>query len=90
MKEEDTVLDVAGVPLGGPAISIIAGPCSVESKDQILEAAQAVKRSGARFLRGGAFKPRTSPYEFQGLREDGLKLLAAGARGDRPARSSPR
>ena len=76
VKEEDTVLDVGGVPLGGPAITIIAGPCSVESEDQILEAAQAVKRAGARFLRGGAFKPRTRPYEFQGLREDGLKLLA--------------
>ncbi len=76
VKEEDTVIDVDGVPLGGEAIAIMAGPCSVESKDQILEAAQAVKASGARFLRGGAFKPRTSPYEFQGLAEEGLKLLA--------------
>jgi 3-deoxy-7-phosphoheptulonate synthase len=76
VKEEDTVLDVGGVPLGGRAIAVIAGPCSVESREQILEVAQAVKRAGARFLRGGAFKPRTSPYEFQGLREDGLKLLA--------------
>ncbi len=65
-----------GVPLGGKAITVMAGPCSVESKDQILESAEAVKRAGARFLRGGAFKPRTSPYEFQGLREEGLKLLA--------------
>ena len=76
VKEEDTVIDVGGVPLGGKAITIMAGPCSVESKDQILEAAHAVKAAGATFLRGGAFKPRTSPYEFQGLREEGLKHLA--------------
>src|SRR5512141_2286963 len=76
VKEEDTVLDVGGVKLGGKDIAIIAGPCSVESKDQILEAAHAVKAAGATFLRGGAFKPRTSPYEFQGLGEEGLKLLA--------------
>src|SRR5512134_3566896 len=76
VKEEDTVIDVGGVPLGGQAIVIMAGPCSVESKEQILETARAVKAAGACFLRGGAFKPRTSPYEFQGLREDGLKLLA--------------
>ena len=76
VKEEDTVLDVGGARLGGEAIAVMAGPCSVESKDQILEAARAVKAAGATFLRGGAFKPRTSPYEFQGLREDGLKLLA--------------
>ena len=76
VKEEDTVLDVGGVKLGGNAIAIMAGPCSVESKDQILEAAEGVKRHGATFLRGGAFKPRTSPYEFQGLGEEGLKLLA--------------
>jgi 3-deoxy-7-phosphoheptulonate synthase len=76
VKEEDTIIDVGGVPLGGPAIAIMAGPCSVESREQILETAHAVKRAGARFLRGGAFKPRTSPYEFQGLAEEGLKLLA--------------
>src|SRR6266511_2941160 len=76
VKEEDTVLDVGGVPLGGKGIAIMAGPCSVESREQILEAAQAVKAAGARFLRGGAFKPRTSPYEFQGLAEEGLRLLA--------------
>ncbi|HEX7488521.1 MAG TPA: 3-deoxy-7-phosphoheptulonate synthase [Anaeromyxobacteraceae bacterium] len=76
VKEEDTVLDVGGVKLGGKAIAVMAGPCSVESKDQILEAAAGVKRYGATFLRGGAFKPRTSPYEFQGLGEEGLKLLA--------------
>jgi 3-deoxy-7-phosphoheptulonate synthase len=76
VKKEDTAIDVDGVPLGGPGIQLMAGPCSVETEEQILETARAVARSGARFLRGGAFKPRTSPYEFQGLREDGLKLLA--------------
>src|SRR5512142_2776780 len=75
VKEEDTVIDVDGVPLGGPRLAIIAGPCSVESREQLLEAAHAVRSAGARFLRGGAFKPRTSPYEFQGLGEEGLKLL---------------
>jgi 3-deoxy-7-phosphoheptulonate synthase len=76
VKEEDTVIDVGGVPLGGGALAVMAGPCSVESKEQILEVAHAVKKAGARFLRGGAFKPRTSPYEFQGLAEEGLRLLA--------------
>ncbi|HET9594006.1 MAG TPA: 3-deoxy-7-phosphoheptulonate synthase [Anaeromyxobacteraceae bacterium] len=76
VKEEDTVLDVGGVRLGGSAIAVMAGPCSVESRDQLLEAAHGVKKHGATFLRGGAFKPRTSPYEFQGLGEEGLKLLA--------------
>jgi 3-deoxy-7-phosphoheptulonate synthase len=76
VKEEDTVIDVGGVPLGGNGLAVMAGPCSVESKEQILETAHAVKAAGAKFLRGGAFKPRTSPYEFQGLAEEGLKLLA--------------
>ncbi len=76
VKEEDTVIDVGGARLGGRAVAVIAGPCSVESKEQILEAAEAVKKAGATFLRGGAYKPRTSPYEFQGLGEEGLKLLA--------------
>jgi 3-deoxy-7-phosphoheptulonate synthase len=76
VKEEDTVIDVGGVKVGGRAIVVMAGPCSVESRDQILETARAVKKAGASFLRGGAWKPRTSPYEFQGLREEGLKLLA--------------
>jgi len=76
VKPDDTVIDVDGVPLGGKAITVMAGPCSVESRSQILEAAHAVKAAGARFLRGGAFKPRTSPYEFQGLGLEGLKLLA--------------
>jgi 3-deoxy-7-phosphoheptulonate synthase len=76
VKEEDTIIDVGGVRLGGPQLVVMAGPCSVESKEQILEAARAVKAAGARLLRGGAYKPRTSPYEFQGLAEEGLKLLA--------------
>jgi len=76
VKEEDTVLDIGGVKLGGRTVIVMAGPCSVESREQILEAAHAVKAAGATFLRGGAFKPRTSPYEFQGLAEEGLKLLA--------------
>ncbi len=76
VKPDDTVLDVGGTSLGGKSIAVIAGPCSVESKEQLLETARAVKAAGARFLRGGAFKPRTSPYEFQGLGEEGLKLLA--------------
>jgi 3-deoxy-7-phosphoheptulonate synthase len=76
VKEEDTVIDIGGVKLGGAEIIAMAGPCSVESKAQILETAHAVKAAGAKLLRGGAFKPRTSPYEFQGLAEEGLKLLA--------------
>ena len=76
VKEEDTVVDVDGVKVGGRAIAVMAGPCSVESEEQIMAAADAVKKAGAAFLRGGAYKPRTSPYEFQGLREEGLKLLA--------------
>ena len=76
VREEDTVIDVGGARIGGKAICVMAGPCSVESREQILETAFAVKKAGATFLRGGAYKPRTSPYEFQGLREEGLKLLA--------------
>ena len=76
VKEEDTIIDVGGVKLGGKEIAVMAGPCSVETREQILEAAHAVKAAGAKLLRGGAFKPRTSPYSFQGLGEEGLKLLA--------------
>jgi 3-deoxy-7-phosphoheptulonate synthase len=76
VKAEDTVIEVGGSRLGGKAVAIMAGPCSVESESQILETARAVKAAGATFLRGGAFKPRTSPYEFQGMAEEGLKLLA--------------
>lgn len=71
----DTVIEVAGRKIGGGHFQVIAGPCSVESEAQIIEVAKAVKASGAGLLRGGAFKPRTSPYSFQGLRADGLELL---------------
>jgi 3-deoxy-7-phosphoheptulonate synthase len=77
VKPEDTIIDLGGgAVLGGRSIAVMAGPCSVESREQLFEAADAVKAAGARFLRGGAFKPRTSPYEFQGLGVAGLKLLA--------------
>ncbi|MFL5406267.1 MAG: 3-deoxy-7-phosphoheptulonate synthase [Myxococcales bacterium] len=75
VKHDDTVVDVAGVPIGGREIVVMAGPCAVESEQQILAAARGVRKSGASLLRGGAFKPRTSPYDFQGLREKGLELL---------------
>jgi len=73
--EEPTVVDIAGLKIGGGNFQIIAGPCSVETRDQILDIAQSVKKSGASMLRGGAFKPRTSPYDFQGLHAEGLELL---------------
>lgn len=72
---DDTVVDVNGVKIGGGYFAMIAGPCSVETHDQIIEVARAVKASGATMLRGGAFKPRTSPYDFQGLKADGIDLL---------------
>ncbi len=72
---EDSVIDVSGVKIGGGHFAMIAGPCSVETHDQICAVAQAVKASGANILRGGAFKPRTSPYSFQGLQGEGIKLL---------------
>jgi 3-deoxy-7-phosphoheptulonate synthase len=75
VKHEDTIVDVSGVPIGGREIVIMAGPCAVESEQQILAAARGVRKSGASLLRGGAFKPRTSPYDFQGLRQKGLELL---------------
>lgn len=71
----DSVIDVSGVKIGGGHFAVIAGPCSVESEEQIVEVAKRVKESGATLLRGGAFKPRTSPYDFQGLQADGLELL---------------
>jgi 3-deoxy-7-phosphoheptulonate synthase len=77
VKPEDTVVDVGGVPVGGRAFAVVAGPCAVESLEQTLTVARAVKASGAHLLRGGAFKPRTSPYSFQGLGEEGLRILAA-------------
>ena len=72
----DTVVDVAGAKIGGGHFMMIAGPCSVENRDQIIGVAESVKASGANVLRGGAFKPRTSPYAFQGLHEEGLRLLS--------------
>jgi len=73
---EDTVFSVGGVTIGGTGVVVAAGPCSVESQEQTIAVAEAVKSAGAHMLRGGAFKPRTSPYSFQGLGEEGLKILA--------------
>ena len=76
-KQEKTVIDLGdGVKVGGDEMTVMAGPCSVESREQIIETAKIVKAGGAQILRGGAFKPRTSPYSFQGLGEEGLKLMA--------------
>ncbi len=72
---KDSIVEIGNAKIGGGYFSMIAGPCSVESEDQIIEVAQAVKDAGATILRGGAFKPRTSPYAFQGMGEDGLRLL---------------
>ena len=72
---KDTIVEVGNVKIGGGYFAMIAGPCSVESEEQIIEVANAVKASGANILRGGAFKPRTSPYAFQGLKNEGLRLL---------------
>lgn len=72
---EDTIIDVEGKKIGSGHVQIIAGPCSVENEEQIISTAEAVKKAGATMLRGGAFKPRTSPYSFQGLHEEGIKLL---------------
>lgn len=76
-KSESTVIQVRELVIGGGTVGVIAGPCSVESEEQIMESARSVKASGAKGLRGGAFKPRTSPYSFQGMKEKGLELLAA-------------
>jgi len=75
-REERTVFDIGGRKIGGPYFMTIAGPCTIESRDQLLDAAVAVRDAGAQLLRGGAYKPRTSPYSFQGLGEGGLRLLA--------------
>jgi len=80
LKSEPTVITIDGHTVGGDEFMLIAGPCSVESKEQIIETAKAVKKAGAQYLRGGAFKPRTSPYAFQGLEEEGLKLLQEASR----------
>ena len=74
---ENSVIDVAGVPVGGKGLAVMAGPCSVESRVQVTGIAKAVKAAGGNILRGGAFKPRTSPYAFQGLKYEGLELLCA-------------
>lgn len=76
MKKEDTIIKVGNVEIGGDKITIIAGPCAVESREQALTIAKEVKKYGATLFRGGAFKPRSSPYSFQGLEEEGLKILA--------------
>lgn len=77
---DDSIIEVKGVKIGGGNFAVMAGPCSVESEPQIIGVAEAVKTSGASLLRGGAFKPRTSPYSFQGLRGEGLELLCAARR----------
>ena len=74
---EDTVVSIGGVPVGGTRLAVIAGPCAVETLEQTVTIAKEVKARGAHLLRGGAYKPRTSPYSFQGLGEEGLKILAA-------------
>ncbi len=76
---DDTVVDVDGVPVGGPEVIVMAGPCSVEGEEQIETSAAAVAAAGARILRGGAYKPRSSPYAFQGLGEDGLRMMREAA-----------
>lgn len=76
VHEDDTVIAVGGVKIGGGGFTVIAGPCSVEAEEQITKVAHSIKQSGAKILRGGAFKPRTSPYSFQGLGKEGLALLS--------------
>jgi 3-deoxy-7-phosphoheptulonate synthase len=78
-KREGSVFDINGIKIGGPEVIVMAGPCAVETEEQVFKIAKYVKDSGAKILRGGAFKPRTSPYSFQGLGEDGLKLMRAAA-----------
>jgi 3-deoxy-7-phosphoheptulonate synthase len=75
MHSADTIVEIGGVPVGGKRFTIIAGPCAVESREQMLTTARAVKEAGAHCLRGGAYKPRTSPYSFQGLGLEGLQIL---------------
>lgn len=72
----DSIINVDGVPVGGKAVVVMAGPCTVENEDQLLQSAEIVKNAGVKILRGGAYKPRTSPYTFQGMGEEGLKILA--------------
>jgi 3-deoxy-7-phosphoheptulonate synthase len=80
LKKQDTVVEVGDVKIGGKKLVVMAGPCAVESEEQIYEIARRVKEAGAAVLRGGAYKPRTSPYSFQGMEEEGLKLLHQAAR----------
>ena len=80
LRPNDTIVDVDGVKIGGGHFALMAGPCSVESEEQLLSTARAVKAAGATILRGGAYKPRTSPYEFQGLGKEGLRLLELAKR----------
>ncbi|HEY6546354.1 MAG TPA: 3-deoxy-7-phosphoheptulonate synthase, partial [Vicinamibacteria bacterium] len=76
VKAENSIVHIGGVAVGGPELVVVAGPCAVETPEQMLTVARAVKAAGAHLLRGGAFKPRTSPYAFQGLGEEGLRILA--------------
>lgn len=76
LKQVPSIIDVGGVKIGGKELVVMAGPCAIESKENFLETAIRVKEAGAKILRGGAFKPRSSPYSFQGLEEDGLKIMA--------------
>ncbi|MBF0518685.1 MAG: 3-deoxy-7-phosphoheptulonate synthase [Nitrospirae bacterium] len=75
-KKENTVIDVRGIKIGGNKVPVIAGPCAIEGRDILITIAQLVKQAGASFIRGGAYKPRTSPYTFQGMGEEGLEILA--------------
>ncbi|QWR77694.1 3-deoxy-7-phosphoheptulonate synthase [Candidatus Magnetomonas plexicatena] len=75
-KKENTVIDVRGIKIGGNKVPVIAGPCAIEGRDILINIAQLVKQAGASFIRGGAYKPRTSPYTFQGMGEEGLEILA--------------
>src|SRR3989338_887562 len=75
-QKENTIVEINGVKIGGNEIVVIAGPCSVENEEQLMKTAIEVKKAGAKLLRGGAYKPRSSPYSFQGMGEQGLKLLA--------------
>jgi 3-deoxy-7-phosphoheptulonate synthase len=78
-KQERTIIDVRGARIGGDEICVIAGPCAIESEEQIFQTAENLHRLGVKFIRGGAYKPRTSPYSFQGLGKDGLRLIKEAA-----------
>ena len=77
LKQVPTIIDIDGIKIGGPEIIVMAGPCAIENEETFVETAQKVKEAGAKILRGGAYKPRSSPYSFQGLEEDGLKIMAS-------------